>query len=102
MSNLFYMKIQGHAIRADLFTNNSIAILARDALRVFGFDESQVVHITGSRVWITKQEFLSLLMYSVLSNNKSQFADMTFGSIKKILNEAEEELLEGWFSHETT
>lgn len=102
MSSIFYMNFQGHKIRACLFHDNSIAILARDALRVFDLEKEHHERIICSKKWVTKQEFLSMLMYSVLGNNKSQFADMTVGSIKQILNEAEEELLERWFSYETT
>ena len=102
MSNLFYIKFQGHALRACLFHDNSLAILARNALSALDLKEEQYERIIGSKMWITKQEFLRLLMYSVLCNTKSEFGNMTVGNIKEILNEAEEELLSLRFSHETT
>ena len=91
----------GAEIKDALYGYN-LAILARDAIRVFDLEKEHHERIIGSKKWVTKYEFLSLLMYHVFGNEKSQFTNMTVGNIKEILNEAEEELLERWFSHETT
>lgn len=94
MSNLHHMQINGFAFGVCLWNDGTLAILTQDAIKHFELEDVRLesIGILGSKIWLTKKEFAALLMFSVLTNNVSPFAEITVSGFKNILEDAEREL----------